>query len=83
MPQPNVTIYGSRLCVDTQRAICFLDDHQVPYEFKDVDEEPALREYLAGLNDGHCMTPTIRVNNENLFNPSERELAEAVKVATL
>jgi thioredoxin reductase (NADPH) len=82
MRQPNVTVYGSRTCSDTRRATQYLDDHQIPYEFKDVDEEPELNEYVAGLNGGKRVIPAIRVNNENLINPSERELAEAVKAAT-
>jgi glutaredoxin len=83
MRQPNVTVYGSRQCADTRRATRYLDDHQVPYEFKDVDEEPELGDYIAGLNDGQRVMPTIRINNENLINPSERELGEAVKAASL
>jgi glutaredoxin len=82
MRQPNVTVYGSTECSDTRRATRYLDAHQVPYEFKDVDQEPELNEYIAGLNNGKRVTPTIRINNENLINPSERELSEAIKAAT-
>ena len=82
MTQPNVTVYGSRQCPDTARALQFLDAQQVPYEFKDVDQEPELNEYIAGLNGGKRVTPTIRVNNENLINPSEKDLGKAVKAAS-
>ena len=37
MKQPNVSIYGSKSCADTTRAMRFLDDREVPYEFKDLD----------------------------------------------
>jgi thioredoxin reductase (NADPH) len=82
MRQPNVTVYGSRQCSETRRATRYLDDHQVPYEFKDVDEEPELGDYIASLNNGHRVMPTIRVNNKNLINPSERELGEVIKATS-
>ena len=78
MRQPNVTIYGSKTCPDTQRALGFLDARQIPYEFKDVDESPEYNDYIAGLNHGKRVMPTIRVDNETLINPGENELGQAV-----
>jgi thioredoxin reductase (NADPH) len=69
MRQPNVTIYGSRDCPDTTRATEHLDSRQVPYEFKDVDDSPEYNDYIAGLNGGKRVMPTIRVNNETYINP--------------
>ena len=47
----------------------FLDEEGVPYEFKDVDESPELNEYIAGLNRGKRVIPTIQVENDFLINP--------------
>ena len=82
MKQPNITIYGSRTCADTRRATEFLDAQRVPYEFKDVDETPEYSDYIAGLNGGKRVMPTIRINNKNLINPSVAELGAAVKDAS-
>ncbi len=82
MRQPNVTVYGSRTCPDTQRATHYLDSHQVAYEFKDVDDSPELNDYVAGLNHGKRVTPAIRINNETLINPPDDRLAKAVDDAT-
>jgi thioredoxin reductase (NADPH) len=82
MSQPNVTVYGSRACPDTTRAIRFLDSKRVPYEFKDVDETPEYNDYIAGLNGGKRVMPTIRVNNVHLINPSDDELGKSVEQAT-
>ncbi len=82
MSQPNVTVYGSRQCPDTTRATRFLDAKKVPYEFKDVDATPEYNDYIAGLNGGKRVMPTIRVNNEHLINPSDDELGKAVAEAT-
>ena len=81
MRQPNVTVYGSHSCPDTQRAVKFLDGRQIPYEFKDVDESPEYNDYIAGLNNGKRVMPTIRVNNDTFFNPTDTELAEVVRSA--
>jgi thioredoxin reductase (NADPH) len=81
MKQPNVAIYGSRTCPDTTRALQWLDSHHVQYEFKDLDESPELNDYVAGLNDGKRVIPTIQIDNGILINPSERELEAAVQQA--
>ncbi len=82
MRQPNVSVYGSRSCPDTNRATAFLDSQGVPYEFKDVDENPEFNDFIAGLNHGKRVMPTIRVENANLINPSEAELSQAVQAAS-
>jgi len=81
MRQPNVTVYGSRSCPDTLRATGYLDAHQIAYEFKDVDESPEYNDYIAGLNNGKRVMPTLRINNETLINPPESELARALENA--
>jgi thioredoxin reductase (NADPH) len=81
MKQPNVTIYGSTTCGDTTRAMRFLDDRQFAYEFKDVDKSPELSDYLADLNNGKRVMPTIQIDNEILINPSDSALGMAVEHA--
>jgi len=74
MRQPNVTIYGSRTCGDTTRVTKHLDEKQVPYEFKDVDESPEYNDYIAGLNQGKRVIPTLRINNDTYINPKLDQL---------
>ena len=81
MRQPNVTVYGSRGCLDTRRTTGYLDSREVAYEFKDVDESPEYNDYIAGLNDGKRVMPTLRINNETLINPAEDELSRALESA--
>ncbi|WP_435015584.1 glutaredoxin family protein [Tundrisphaera sp. TA3] len=81
MRQPNVSVYGSMTCPDTVRATEFLDAQKVPYEFKDVDQNPEYNDFIAGLNGGKRVMPTIRVENDNLINPSLDELSKAVQAA--
>jgi glutaredoxin len=79
MKQPNVAVYGSHQCSDTTRALQWLDGHQVQYEFKDLDVSPELNDYVADLNHGKRVMPTIQIDNEILINPSEPDLAAAVE----
>lgn len=82
MKQPNIAVYGSKSCPDTTRTTRYLDENQIAYEFKDVDQAPDYNEYITGLNNGQRVLPTIRIDNEVLFNPSESDLAQAVQKAT-
>ena len=82
MRQPNVSVYGSRTCPDTTRATEFLDKQGVPYEFKDVDASPEFNDYIADLNHGKRVMPTIQVENDFLINPDLKQLDEAVKAAS-
>lgn len=81
MKQPNVTVYGSRDCPDTSRTTALLDQHGVPYEFKDVKADPDFGDYAASLNGGKLVMPTLRINNATFINPTEDELAEAFREA--
>ena len=82
MRQPNVSVYGSKTCPDTVRAMRFLEGQGIPYEFKDVDESPELNQYIAGLNRGKRVMPTIQVENDFLINPDIKKLGEAVRAAS-
>jgi glutaredoxin len=81
MKQPNVTVYGSMTCPDTRRTRQYLDAHEIAYEFKDVDETPEYNDYIAGLNGGKRVMPTIRLDNETLINPGVEELGKAIEAA--
>ena len=82
MLQPNILVYGSRTCPDTTRATRYLDQHEIQYEFKDVDQLPEYNDYIAGLNHGKRVMPTIRINNQTIINPTDEALGKAVKDAT-
>lgn len=81
MRQPNVLVYGSHTCPDTVRATEQLDSQNIPYEFKSVDDCPEYNDYIAGLNNGKRVMPTIQVNNDVLINPSDDVLIAAVEKA--
>jgi thioredoxin reductase (NADPH) len=63
------------------RALRLLEGQKVPYEFRDLDESPELDGYVADLNQGKRVIPTIQIDNEVLINPSDQELSSAVQQA--
>lgn len=81
MKQPNIAVYGSKTCADTVRACRFLDSSSTPYEFKDVDLAPEYNDYVAGLNGGKRVIPTLRIDGDTLVNPSDEEIDLAVRGA--
>jgi glutaredoxin len=81
MKEPNIAVYGSRSCPDTSRATRHLDTVGVQYEFKDVDESPEYNGYIAELNGGKRVIPTIRVDDAILINPDDAALDRAIEAA--
>ena len=82
MRQPNVAMYGTTTCPDTVRASEYLESKGIPFEFKDLDESPEFNEYIAGLNGGKRVMPTIQVENDFYFNPDLGELGKAIEAAS-
>ena len=78
MRQPNVSVYGSHSCPDTNRATRFLDAKGIPYEFKSVDDFPEYNDYIADLNGGKRVMPTVQIDNEVLINPTDDDLTAAL-----
>ena len=81
MKQPNILMYGSKSCPDTTRTRNYLELHAIPFEFKDVDASPEFNAYIADLNGGKRVMPTLRVDNQTLINPSDDDLGRAVAEA--
>ena len=78
MKGPHVTVYGSMTCPDTTRTLSYLEGREVAFEFKDLDESPELNDYVASLNGGKRVMPTIRIDDHVLINPAEVDLAAAI-----
>ena len=79
MTQPNITVYGSLTCGDTIRTRDYLNQHDLIFEFKDVDESPEYDGYIAEFSGGKRIIPLVRIDNENLVNPSIDALREAIE----
>jgi len=59
----------------------FLDRQNILYEYKDVNDDPSYEDYIADLNGGKCVMPTLRIDNQTFVAPSEDDLRGAIENA--
>ncbi len=78
----SIRLYGTSWCPDTLRSRRFLENHRIPYDWHDVDDEMDARAYVEGLHRGKCRVPTIIfLDGTILVEPSDAELEK--KLANL
>ncbi len=73
-----LTVYGAEWCEDTQRSLRYLRRLRVPYEYLDVDADPAVLDRAKALNHGRRRTPVVQVHGEVLVEPGIATLTEAL-----
>jgi len=70
-----VIIYGTSWCGDSRRARSLFDRHHIPYEWVDIDRNPAGRMFVEQTNRGYRSVPTIVFPDGSiLVEPGEDEL---------
>jgi mycoredoxin len=73
-----LTVYGRRWCGISQMIRRYLDRLGVPYEYVDMDQNPAVERQLSWLTGGRVRSPTIRLGDQLLVQPSTHELSRAL-----
>jgi thioredoxin reductase (NADPH) len=80
---PDITVYGAYWCPDCHRSKQFLGEHQIPYEFIDVEADQEGERFVMDTNQGKRRIPTIRfADGSTLTNPSNAELADKLGLKT-
>ena len=77
MTNQNETIkmYGTSWCGDTRRARQFFTDHQIDYQWIDIDQDSDGAEYVKSVNNGNRSVPTILFPDGSLLvEPSSSQL---------
>lgn len=54
-----IKIYGTRWCGDCKRALRILDEHQVDYDWVDIDQNKDGEAFVKTTNQGNRSVPTI------------------------
>ena len=76
-----ITVYGTSWCGDCHRSRRFLDNHNIPYTWIDVDEDAEGAAKMKNLNHDRWVVPTIVFQDGSILTePSDRALAEKVGV---
>lgn len=81
--RPDITLYGAHWCPDCHRSKQFLGEHQVPYRWVDIEENPDGERFVLEANDGKRRIPTLAFGDGSvLSNPSNAELADKLGMKT-
>ncbi len=84
MPTPSITLYGAHWCPDCRRSKQFLGEHQIPYTWIDIEEEPEAEQFVIAKNHGKRMIPTIVFEDGSfLVEPSNADLAAKLGLKTM
>lgn len=75
-----VQLFGADWCPDCRRAKSYLNDHQVNYQFIDVDEHDWATDLVEEINHGKRIIPTLLINGNPLTNPDNTTLKEALSI---
>jgi glutaredoxin-like protein len=78
-----IIVYGTAWCGDCYRTRRFLDRHQIPYEWIDVDTDRRASAMVRTLNGGRRTVPTLVFPDGSVMTePSDRELAHKLGIAS-
>lgn len=74
-----VKVCGADWCHDTKRALSYLNDRGVDYDYQSVEDNPQVEQWVKDKNGGKRKLPTIQIGEQILSVPSNRELEDALK----
>ena len=82
---PEIVVFGTSWCGDCRRTERFLERHEIPFRYHDVDKED-LGELVITMNEKagfgpRRRVPTLTVDGEILSVPTDRELSELLGVS--
>ncbi len=70
-------VYGTTWCGDTRRARKFFDEHQIAYDWVDIDIDKSGETYVLEVNKGNRSVPTILFpDGSTMVEPSTFQLSE-------
>lgn len=80
---PTITVYGAYWCPDCRRAKQFLGEHQIPYNWIDIEQDTAAEQFVIEKNGGKRIIPTIVFDDgTTLVEPSNAALAAKLGLST-
>lgn len=83
MPQSKIIVYGAHWCPDCRRSKQFLGEHQIPYEYIDIEEDKQAELDVIAKNQGKRIIPTIVFEDGDfLAEPSNAQLAAKLGLKT-
>lgn len=76
-----ITLYGAPWCGDCKRSMGYLNEHNIPFDYINIDEVEEAAEKVKEINQGFASIPTIIFpDGQILVEPTDSELAETIAV---
>ncbi len=83
MSNPTITLYGAHWCPDCRRSKQFLGEHQIPYNWIDIEQDAEAEQTVIQINDGKRIIPTIVFEDGSFVTePSNADLANKLGLKT-
>jgi thioredoxin reductase (NADPH) len=83
MNPSKIVVYGTHWCPDCRRSKQFLGEHQIPYEWIDIEENKQAEQEVLAKNQGKRIVPTIVFEDGDfLVEPSNAQLAAKLGLKT-
>jgi thioredoxin reductase (NADPH) len=81
--QAEITLYGAYWCPDCRSSKQFLAEHQIPYNWVDIEQDKAGEQFVFEMNQGKRIIPTILfADGSILVEPSNAQLAAKLGLKT-
>ena len=78
-----IVVYGAYWCPDCRRSKRFLSEHQIDYDWVDIEQDIDAQSYVEKMNNGKRIIPTIEFQDGSfLVEPSNAELAKKLGLGT-
>jgi thioredoxin reductase (NADPH) len=83
MDQPGLVFYGAHWCPDCRRSKQFLGEHQIPFRWVDIEQDPEGEKYVLRKNGGKRIIPTLEFPDGSILaEPTNAELAAKLGLKT-
>jgi mycoredoxin len=76
MSVQSVIVYATDWCPDCRRAKRFLDKHNIPYQWINIDHDKDAEQLVIKTNRGMRSVPTIIADGTVLVEPTDQQLAQ-------
>ncbi len=82
LPFDGIRVAGARSSPQSYAVKEFLSSNQIPYQWVDVDRDPATRELIRSFGDSSRLPVVFLPDGRHLVAPTNRELAERIGMQT-
>jgi thioredoxin reductase (NADPH) len=83
MVPAEITVYGAHWCPDCRRSKHFLGEHQIPYQWVDIEQDKQAEQFVIETNQGKRIIPTITFGDGSfLVEPTNADLAAKLGLKT-